>query len=193
MAQNQGLEITAKGRAKKESCVVDYVRDMLTSVGIKSGQFVLTIVTRVKSGGDHHLGIEIKNVARNAVRLFVQYGDNGTRFDCYLSSSDIKPKQLMSLICAHSTVHGGQYVRAVKAEPPTNPRELTEKFNELRVKVRALTQAKQRIDNIDAELVRLEARRLELEKERPAQLEIVNDPELKQAEADLIEISKILK
>ncbi|MDO8579273.1 MAG: hypothetical protein Q7R72_00165 [bacterium] len=104
------LSITVKGRVKDEPKVVAYVKNMLTAVGLKTGKFVLVINTKIQSGGQHHEGIEIKELrSASGIRLNIQYGDNGTRFECFLSSSEFKPSDLRNLLTSSSKVIDGHY------------------------------------------------------------------------------------
>jgi len=191
-AKKEILQIVAKGRAKRESDVVNYVRQMLTDVGIKSGDFVLTITTRIPSGGSHHLGIELKNVRRNAIYMLVQYGDNGTRFECYLSSPEFKPSHLLTLLVSKPVVRACHYVKEEKVENPPIPREVAEKFIELKRKVMELNQARQRIENIKIKLSDIEDQKIKLEEELKLQEKVANNPDSLQAERDFLKVAEIV-
>jgi hypothetical protein len=190
--KKETLQIVAKGRARREIDVVNYVHHMLTDVGITSGDFVLTITTRIPSGGNHHLGIEFKNVRRNAVYMLVQYGDNGTRFECYLSSPEFKPSHLMTCISASSAVKGEHYLKAEKVEPAPIPKEVAEKFVELKRKVMELNQARQRIENIKIKLGDIQDQKAKLEEELKLQEKVANHPDSLQAERDFLKVAQIV-
>ncbi|HEY4500316.1 MAG TPA: hypothetical protein VJH25_00810, partial [Candidatus Paceibacterota bacterium] len=109
-SENAPLSITAKGRVKNEPKVVAYVKNMLTAVGLKTGLFTLVINTKIQSGGQHHEGIEIRELrSPSGIRLNVQYGDNGTRFECFLNSAEFKSSDLRNLLTASSKVINGHY------------------------------------------------------------------------------------
>lgn len=96
------LSVTPAGRLKKETDVVDYVHDMLKAVNLRAA-FVLRITEKIHGGPEHH-GIEISPaLVHSAVRLKVQYGDNGTRYLCYLQSREMKPRDVLLGISAHVT------------------------------------------------------------------------------------------
>jgi len=103
------VTVVAKGRIKDEPLVVHCVKKMLYDVGLKSGTFNLIVTTKIKSGGIHHEGVEIRDLRRNAVRLAVQYGDNGTRFECFLSSPEFKPSHLYTLLISNPRIKGSHY------------------------------------------------------------------------------------
>ncbi len=186
------IVITTKGRARRETDVMMHVRDLLLAIGLREGEFVLTITTKLPSSGNHPRGIEIKGIARNAIRLIDQGDSNGSRFECYLSSPDIKPKHLEMMITAHPSVKGGFFARQEVAVPVIPP-DVNERLATLRCQTRRLAHARARAENIKLELSNLEDKRRALEKELSTVSETANDPTLIRAEKDLEEVLAILK
>ena len=120
------LSVIARGRIKNEPKVVAYVKNMLMAASLKTGVFNLVINTKIQSGGIHHKGVEIKDLRPSGIRLTVQYGDNGTRFECFLSSAEFKPSDLRNLLISSSKIKNYHYIeeehpRVVSAPIDTPP------------------------------------------------------------------------
>ncbi|MDE1874456.1 MAG: hypothetical protein KGI79_00270 [Patescibacteria group bacterium] len=107
------LTITNKGAVTDKPEVVSYVRDMLTSLGL-AGDFTLVITQKIQSGGRHHLGVEVRHaISAHGVKMNVQYGDNSTRFECFLSGGGLRANQLLEL--CFSRFAGGHYRQEAEA------------------------------------------------------------------------------
>lgn len=88
--------VAPTGRFKNEIECARMVKRMLESIKL-GGTYALRITEKIH-GSPEHLGIQFREEAIFAsVRLKVQFGDNGTRFVCYLTCEDKTPSVLIKL------------------------------------------------------------------------------------------------